>query len=437
MWLETKKEDESWIDKSINRIKKETNDALNLLKSNLSSNKEVTKQQEKSVDKWITKEPTKSNWAVFFDYENAKWKYEIVTRKENGFYTIRIKKRVKLKNWKIWWQTQKNGNNETFDINASNVDAFNIWLWSALDRVIWTSRDRLPTTGWRVYRLLNIWNTAQKKQQNTTETKRTTNAWNITVKGKQESVETKGMPKWLVLDHWTYVYTVQSWDNESVIKQKLSRYAPLNYLKNMPDGINWWNLGTIPDNKLLPWLKIPVPKQSSERIKTISDFRKSQKLALNEMKSNITYWNYMKKLIGEFGENHIANVMTAYAKSETCPINYDDKIWILALFRYEKSHQCASYWYHHVLWEGPGNKAFTNTWLSIWQACSPKESWKLFLAFCIEKVNWAQKKENRGYENFKKFFNMKDTNRCTKWYNWWEPGYSNKLKNNFDKVKNS
>ena len=423
MWIEAKKGGESWLDNEISLLKRETNDALNSLISWI------------TPEKWITKEPTINNWAVFFDYENMMWKYEIVIRKENGTYKVRIKKRVKLPNWKFWWQTQKNGKYETFDFSANSKEAFNRWLWSALDKVIGYNRDKLPSTWWKVYSLLNAWNPETKKTQNATETKRTINKWSTTVKRKQESAETKGMPKWLRLDHWTYVYTVQSWDNESVIKQKLSRYTPLSYLKYIPDGINWRNLGTIPDKKLLPWLEIPVPKKDSERIKTISNFKVSQKSALNEMKNNSVYWDEIKRLLRKYSENHIASVMTAYAKSETSPENSPNEVWNLALFRYEKGHQCASYGYHHVLWEGSGKKAFKNTWLSIWQSCSPKESWKLFLAFCIEKVKLAQKKENR---DFTKFFDMKNVRRCAQWYNWVDvSNYSNKLKKNYDKAINS
>ena len=362
----------------------------------------------------ITKIPYESGWAIVFDYEKQWQKWEIVTRKEWNTYKVRIKKWTRLPNWRDWWQTQKNWNSETFNFEAKDNKEFNKQLWIVLNRVIGSDRDKLPKTGWKVYEMLN------KIHQD-----------------KEQIEQLNDMPKWLELDHWTYIYTVQSGDSESVIKQKLSTYAPLNYLRWVPSGISGFNFASIPDKQLKIWLKIPVPKPDSERIKKISDFKKDQKLALNEIKNNTSYWDYIKKLIDELGEDHIANVMTAYAKSETCPENYNDNVWEYALFRYESNakYLCPSYWYHHVLYKGAWLIAFRKLWMTIWQSCNPKESWELFLAFCIEKINWAQKKENRGYENFKKFFDMDNTDRCTTWYNWWQPGYSNKLKRNFDIVE--
>lgn len=375
------------------------------------------KEAKEWVEPSVTKGPEKmSNGKVLFDYkEKNGQKWEIITEKSWDSYKIRVKKWVKLPNWQMGWQTQKNWNNEIFDFSAIDKTSFNQGLSNVLNKIIGTNRDKLPKTGWKVYDILNT------KSDTKTE--------------QQESKESNQMPKWLVLDHWTYVYTVQSWDCESKIKSKLTKYAPLSYLKNVSNGIWWFNFSSIPDAKLLPWLKIVIPKPDSERIKTISSFKASQKSALNDMKNNTTYWDAIKQLLKKYSEDHITNVMTAYAKSETCPEDYDDNVWKLSLFRYEEHHQCASYWYHHVLYEGSGKKALKNTWLSIWQSCNPKWSWKLFLAFCIEKAKWAQKKENR---DFSKFFDMKNTRRCAQWYNWVDiDKYSNKLKKNYDKIKSN
>jgi hypothetical protein len=253
----------------------------------------------------------------------------------------------------------------------------------------------------------------------------------------ESSETTNVMPKWLKLEGTTYVYEVQDWDSESKIKIKLQKYAPLSYVKNESNGISWFNFTSIPDKKLLPWLKLVVPKKRSERIKTISDFRKMQESALSSMESDSTYWTKIKELIKKYSKNHIANVMTAYAKSETCWIgedgNVNGNVWDFALFRYETDHQCASYWYHHVLFKWIWKKAFDALKMSIWQCCDPKNSWKLFLAYCIECAEWAQKKEN---QDFTKFFDMNNTKWCARFYNGSE-AYSEKLKKNYEKVKNT
>ncbi len=407
-WKNYAKKENEFIQKSLNSLK-------NLI----------------NTDSWITKQPRLENWAVVFNYKNIpyyihKWfDWEIVTRKEgNGKYSVRIKKWVNLPNWKEWWQTQKNGNNETFTFSANDKLTFNRQLWIALDTIIWKNRDRLPSTWWIVYNLLNGWSNRAKPQQSPTENK-------ATHKVQKENIETKDMPKWLELDHWNFIYTVQSGDSERKIKEKLKKYTPLDYLKDVPDGIRWYNFNTIPDKKLLPWLKLVVPKKNSEKMKTISEFKKSQKSALNEMKNDSNYWSYIKKLIEQFWENHIVNVMTAYAKSETCPEDYDNQVWKFALFRYEDYYKCPSYWYHHVLYMDAGLRAFKKTWITIGQCCNPKDSGKLFLAFCVEK--------NRS--DYRKFFdlgNRKNLKWAAYFYNWpkyVENHYDTKLKKNYELAK--
>lgn len=398
----------------------ELND-LNLLQDNLQT------QFESS----ITKKPERWNTGnVYFDY-SQKWETrEIVTEKAWGTYKVRIKKRINGK-----WYTQKFWNNDTYEFPAKNEREFNKKLWSALDIIVGQPRDAIPTTGKVVYNMLNARN--EQNQQNWNGNVEHNWNWGDTQPENREELSDQ-MPKWLELDHWTYVYEVQRNDCESVIKQKLSNYTPLNYLKSMPNGINWFNFSSIPDKKLLPWLKIIVPKPDTERVKTISDFKNAQKSALNTMKNNATYWDIIDDLIEKYWEDHIANVMTAYAISETCPENSNNEVWKLALFRYERNpkYQCPSYGYHHVLYKWIWLDAFKNSWVTIWESCNPKWSWMLFLAFCIEKAEHAQLKENRDVS---KFFDMDDTERCARFYNWSGDiqNYSNKLKNNFEKAKNN
>jgi len=376
-----------------------------------------TSLSESQKDEWVERKPDTNEGKKVFDYTDKNWwKWEIVIGKNwDNQYEIRVKKWQKIQEtWQWGWKTQKYEQS----LIAGTESEFNNKLWAILDETIWTvgsgRRINLQNTWKEVFSLLN---NPQSGEQP---------VWN------RENVETQDMPKWLTLDHGTYIYEVQSGDCESTIKRKLEKYGPLSYLKGVPNGINWYNFNSIPDNELLPWLKITIPKPDSERIKTVSDFIWQQKLALNAMKNNATYWEDVKALINTYWEDYVAKVMAAYARTETSPDNYDWNIWNLALFRYEANHKCPSYWYHHVLYERAGKTAFKNTWLTIWQSCNPKESWELFLAFCIEKANGAQRQENK---DFKKFFDMTNTRRCAKFYNWVDiDGYSTKLKNNFDSI---
>ena len=128
----------------LERIKEEKNDLLKWLK------------KFKEDHPWITKYPEiRTDWIVYFDYSKNWEKREIVTKKDNNKYSIRIKKWNELPNWKMWWQTQKISDKETYDFNANDKNAFNHQLWNALDTIIGTNRDKMPKIWWLVYDYLN------------------------------------------------------------------------------------------------------------------------------------------------------------------------------------------------------------------------------------------------------------------------------------------
>lgn len=115
---------------------------------------------------WITKQPKLENWAAVFWYKSWWHEWEIVTRKENNTYSVRIKKRVKLPNWEMWRQTQKNNNKDTFNFTTDNTLSFNHQLWSALDTIIGTNRTRIPKTSQTVFNLLNSSQTQRNPVEN-------------------------------------------------------------------------------------------------------------------------------------------------------------------------------------------------------------------------------------------------------------------------------
>lgn len=141
-------------------LRRQTRENLRFLQGNVGLNNEP----------WITKAPKLENWAAVFRYKNRWTDWEIVTRKENGRYSVRVKKWTDLPNWRKWWRTQKNGAKETFTFTANNKDTFNQQLWAVLDKTIWRSRDRLPNTWWKVYGLLNTTPTTRETSGNSRRT---------------------------------------------------------------------------------------------------------------------------------------------------------------------------------------------------------------------------------------------------------------------------
>ena len=387
---------------------KETNEKLNILKNLIKINN----------DPWITKYPQKNgNWDVVFGYKNMWRNWEIITKKEWNKYKVKIKK---FKDGQR--NTQKIWNRETFDFNATDKGTFNRRLWVVLDRVIGRERDRLPTTWWRVYDLLNV--DDQKD----------------TLVNNREKKDPNKMPEWLRMENWVYVYRIQPWDTRSGLISKLSVFKPLSYLRDW----YWWkwasaksfNVGEyLPDSKFQAWVDIIVPNE--KYIKTVSEFRNAQLAAIEKMKRDTTYWDKVKKLFKSrrewwfwLSERQVANVMTAFARSESSNEALNDKIWECALFRYEPS-QVFSYGYHHVLKYWAWEKAFWWLDFTIWDACDPMKSGMLFIAYCIEK----------SPNDYQKFFDL-DNNLA--WgcenYNWryrrqTNPNYDRKLKNNYNYVK--
>jgi hypothetical protein len=311
--IETKQSNENPREK----LRRETNETLNWLKNKVKLNN----------DPWITKQPTLENWAAVFGYKYMWWKWEIVTRKEsNGKYSVRIKKWLKLPNWKEWWQTQKNGSNETFPIIANDKLAFNRKLWVALDTIIWKNRDRLPTTGWKVYDLLNPDKSTPKKPEWKSESTEKRNSKFDTRYEKQYWVK-------LIRDKSLNFYVVKKWEWLSTIREKLKKIPEFSYLaspyydpsnpKNKTHAFN------TPNTSLKEGFYLPIPIKKEQREVSISNFKSKATKALNEMKNNRAYWEKIKNLVRNLGEKEVVNIMAAYARSETAEdyTKFSDPIW--------------------------------------------------------------------------------------------------------------
>ena len=105
-------------------------------------------------DKWVERKPDTKEGKKVFDYTDKNWwKWEIVVGKNwDNQYEIRVKKRILLPNWKMWWKTQKN---ET-SVIAKDKKEFNQKLWSILDKTIWSkNRVNLKNTWTKIFEDLN------------------------------------------------------------------------------------------------------------------------------------------------------------------------------------------------------------------------------------------------------------------------------------------
>lgn len=244
--------------------------------------------------------------------------------------------------------------------------------------------------------------------------------------------------KWVTLirDAWMTFYIVQDGETKKAkIREKLSSIPEFSYLADSvyTDKIKGFN---VPDASLKEWLYIPIPVKVEDRKINIEEFREYSKIALQEMKNDPHYWEKVKTIIKECGEEKIINTMISFARCETAmdQKTFTDPIWTAALHRWEPSYHSFSFSFYHILMEKnadgktpwPWLKARQNLWLTEWQCYHPINAWKLFLWYCFEKV-----KSDPTY--FFKISNLEDAK--TKWgkYNW-DSTYWKKLWDNIQYI---
>lgn len=226
--------------------------------------------------------------------------------------------------------------------------------------------------------------------------------------------------KWVILmrDAWMTFYIVQEWEKtKEKIREKLSSISEFSYLKDSlyNNKIMWFN---VPDASLKKWLYIPIPLKTEDRHIDINAFKEYSRIALQEMKDDSHYWEKVKKLIEEYGEERVINIMTAFARCETATDQekFSDPIWTAELHRREPRYKSFSFSYYHILMEKsadgktpwPWLKARQNLWLTEWQCYHPINAWKLFLGYCFEK-----KPSNYDY-----FFKIGDLEEAK--IKWWK-----------------
>jgi len=141
---------------------------------------------------------------------------------------------------------------------------------------------------------------------------------------------------------------------------------------------------------------IPIPLDSSIRKIDDQTFKNYAKDWVNELCQNDEpYWKYWKW----FDESQLARFLTAIAKVETWETSHE--IWTDEYHRWEEgSHDCFSFWPHHVLMEWPWKTAYNKLkqasfFSTEWQTYHPKNSTMWCMWFIVEKlINTWTKPEN-------------------------------------------
>ena len=399
------------------------------------SQKELSKQLNESehiIGPEYTVGPIKRNGAIIFYYEQfpelSQWwlscklpnaSRKIITKvKNNNQYTVEIQKWKQFENKEENWETLKNEKHNTFSINATNKDEFNIKLWKILDKTVWKrweNRKKLPKTGGEVYKLLK----EKVKNENTRYEK---------VKNEDTKYEKKyGVT--LKRDKDLIFYIVKKWEWLGIIKQKLQKIPEFSYLKDSAYDIpnkwpNKWGRNThwfnTPNSSLKPNFYLAIPLKKEKREISDAQFKSYAKKAIEQMKNNQTYKKKMETLIKKVNENEIINIMTAYARSESSDDykTFSSPIWSAELHRREPWHKTYSFSYFHILMEWFWKTARENLWLTEWDCYDTTNACKLFLWYCFER------KADPTY--FFDIQNLKDAKRAWGTYNW-DAEYWNKL----------
>jgi hypothetical protein len=113
---------------------------------------------------------------------------------------------------------------------------------------------------------------------------------------------------------------------------------------------------------------------------------------INEICSDSTYWNYWNEVLKQIPAEKISKFITAIAKVETWVTS--STIWTDEYHRRETgTHNCYSFWPHHVLMEWSGKTAYQNlvkNWhfSTEWQTYHPKNSTMWVMWFLAEKTNF-------------------------------------------------
>ena len=399
----------------------------------------LKKRLKEKIEPSVIEAPHEENWAIIFKFEKN-WKIrQIRTKKEwKDSYNVRVNEFGFIDS--IWRNDWKKLGEDSFAANDN--DSFNIWLWSILDNLIGKNREKFPKTGKVVYSMLNKWDKQKKLNWNNSglqgwnKENLSSNESKLESKVKKDLKYEKNYGVSLIRDWKLKFYIVKNWEWLGIIKQKLSKIPEFSYLSqsdyNVPSNwtrnIHWFNT---PNTSLVPWFYLPIPLKREEREISDSKFKSCAKKAIDQMENNSNYGDKVKKLLKNVKKNDVANIMAAFARSESSDDykTFSSKIWSAELHRWEPRYKAYSFSYFHILMgEWPWMNARKKLWLTEWDCYDATNACKLFLWYCFEK-----KPNEPSY--FFKINNKNEAEKVWKTYNW-SSIYGDKLWANIEYCKN-
>ncbi len=242
---------------------------------------------------------------------------------------------------------------------------------------------------------------------------------------------------------WRLAYCkVHPWDTIPKIRARLWKYPEFSYLKDnvyakYKDGkeINerseiWFNINP---KHLRAWMDLMIPLKLETRQIEDKAFFENCKKAINNTKSNSTYWKRVSELVKKIWESNLARVMSAFAKVETANGKSDVKIWTWWLYRYENTSTYSVSYYHVIpksawAWD----IALKNLNMKPWDTCDPVKAWMFFLWYWCECESYAKNKFWYSLEACLDPRKPRRFNKAAKVYNSWSSSYPGLLKTSYE-----
>lgn len=319
---------------------------------------QAAKQLNLKTSKWI--EITDKNWNKYNNFTKFnKW--------EKVFIKIPIKEQKTEKNQESMISYNKRNNKDYFDKNKK-IETDNTYKnkWIILKRDIWMSFYVMQPSDIRYTKIKN----KRWKYKN--------------IASRTETIKYLIQKLWAI-DEFSYLrngeYTPTS---DDVTKTFNIRTDFDEYIKKYPNSYF-----------------VPIPMESSKRKVDDNTFKNYAKMWIDKICENNEpygkYWRWIKD------RKKLATFFTAIAKVETWKTT--QLIWTDEYHRRETgSHNCFSFWPHHVLMEWPWKRAFSNlknAWYfsTEWQTYHPRNSTMRCMGFIVEKM------KDLGYKDIKQSIN--------------------------------
>lgn len=249
-------------------------------------------------------------------------------------------------------------------------------------------------------------------------------SWWEKLKNGAEIKEDKGM----------YFYKVKKGETLSEIRLKLAEDPRFAYLKDstyeLNDSVRNLKSFNIGAKDLKAGLYIPIPVKKEMREFSLHDFYLQSLQAVDEMKNHRIYGDSIKTLLKSISREELAKNMVAFARSEstTTQSESNSPIGEVELHRREPHIWAFSFSHYHILMgKGqPGLKARIKLRISEGETYDPKNWWKLFLAYWLEKIATLKKENQKPLSYYLKIENWEKAKIVGRIYNGSED-YGDKL----------